>query len=1179
MSKTRRQVRVFTLLFTLLIVTGLFAQETTGGLQGTVKDPSGAIVQGATVTVTAPALVGSKQATSDSNGYYRFSNLPPATYTITATAQGFTTLKREGVTIEVGHLPTLDLPMQVGTGSTVVEVTEEAPLIDVTTTRTMTNITQDVINDVPHGTSFQSVIQFAPSARNEPLEGSNRMSNGSGGVSPGNGSNGNSYGFSVAGGSDSENSYLVEGQETANIIGGYSHTNVPFDFIQEVQVKTSGIEAEHGGALGGVANVIMKKGTSAYHGSVFMSYQNAAMNGSPQGYARYNPLDAGTQTSWGTIDPAYQNYQPIRNHSSDVFPGFSFGGPLLPKWKDKAYFFLGFNPEFNRFEEKVNYGPTNGGVIPFSQNTNTYYTTARVDVEATHNIRVFGSWLYQYQRENGENLPTNDSISPYFNASTGCFGAATSASGPYACQGSGVPTFAYAHTLGYAAPNQTVNTGVDWTINQHTVATSRFGYYFENYHDFGFPTSGNLFSFATSGLGATDTTGAPLPSGYQQSAGYINAATDQNFTAYNASKAIQFDQDVAWYKSGWLGTHNFKFGYQLNRLSNALDQHFNAPEVNMFVGFDPAGSTAYTPAGATGVANCAPFVTAHGQCQGQYGYAEVQDFGTNGHATSYNHAFFVQDAWTIGHGITINAGVRLEHEYLPGEASGAGVPSKPIDFGWGSKIAPRIGAAWDVFRDGRMKVFGSYGQFYDQMKLNLAISSFGGQYWQNCYYAIDTPDIASIAPAFNSQGRYCTGDATGGANWAAGSTPAGLTFLENQNFRLFPTTCSTCNQFQEGVAPGLKPYEQHEAVFGVDYAITKGLAFEARWDRRRLDHVIEDSSIFNQALASETFVIVNPGQGVDSTFSGFCSFLYGSGANTACTSSNSQYPPNNIIPAARSYDGVEFRLTKAQSNHWFGMFSYTYSKFRGNYTGLTSSELADGGLGGRNSPNNSRSFDEPYFSYNSMGGSSSGLLPTDRPNAFKGYAYYELGWLHHFTTDFGLFQYAYSGSPQSTYADVGLGGSAWPVYLFNRGEWADITQDPTTGAVTVGQPYTKRTPWYTQTDLNVTQNYKISESKALSFSATFTNLLNQHTATALFSQTDTGYGYQFLAPPNAPCGGQCYLLNGIDFYTAVTHPYNVSSLLNNSISTGGPITINSQYGKPMYYQLSRNIRLGVKFTF
>ena len=206
----------------------------------------------------------------------------------------------------------------------------EAPTIDVTTTTTQTNITQDVIQDVPHGRSYQSVIQFAPSARNEPLMGSTTMANGSGSTSPGNGSNGNAYGYSVAGGSDSENSYLVEGQETANLIGGYSHTNVPFDFIQEVQVKSSGIEAEHGGSLGGVINVVMKKGSNNYHGSVFIQFENDALDAGPSSYLRYDPKCSQVPNAAGTflVDPGAQHYQPVKPQTSDVFPGL----PLVVRY-------------------------------------------------------------------------------------------------------------------------------------------------------------------------------------------------------------------------------------------------------------------------------------------------------------------------------------------------------------------------------------------------------------------------------------------------------------------------------------------------------------------------------------------------------------------------------------------------------------------------------------------------------------------------------------------------------------------------------------------------------------------------------------------------------------------------------------------------------------------------------
>jgi len=1167
------------------------AQETTGGLTGTVKDPTGAVVSHAQVVVTAPSLTGSKEFTTDSSGNYRFANLPPDTYTVTVTAKGFATEKREGVVIETGHLPTLDLTLQVGASDTVVEVSGSAPVIDTTTNTTQTNITEDVVQDVPHGRSFQSVIEFAPSARNEPLEGNNVQSNGTGGCSAGSCSNGNDHGFSVAGGADSENSYLVEGQETANLIGGYSHTNVPFDFIQEVQVKSSGIEAEHGGALGGVVNVVMKKGSNAYHGSVFAQFENDALDGSQNATARYDPSSSGTPTSWGAIDPTFQLYQPQRQKYSDVFPGFTFGGPLL---KDRVFFFVGFNPEWTDIERKVNYGTNfTGGELPFSQNTQTYYTTARIDASLSQKVRVFGSWLYQLQRQSGDTLPDADSTTGFFNTYTGCYGPATSATNP-CVPGAGVPPFAITHGLGYVAPNQTTNVGADITITPHIVATTRFGYYFENYHDFGYPTSGTIDYFADSGIGGTDTNGNPLPTNLQASAGSYNIAQNANYTLKNSNKAIQFDQDLAFFKSGWKGTHNFKFGYQLNRLSNDLDQHFNTPYIQLI----PGTAVPYSPQGLVGQANCATVEAQTGytvnvngvptpQCVGTFGNLDVYDYGSAGKATSFNHSLFAQDSWTIARGVTINAGVRFEHEYLPAENQPSGANSTPINFGWTDKIAPRIGAAWDVFQNGKAKIFGSYGQFYDQMKLNLAISSYGGQYWQECFYAIMQDNLSSFNPVFNSNGRYCPGPTSNTtANWSGGATPAGLEFLESQNIRAFPTTCTTCSTTEEGTAPGLKPYEQHESVFGVDYQLEKNLAFEARWDRRRLDHVIEDSAIFNPAVG-ETFVIVNPGQGINRTFQDFYNFLYPA-APLTCSSALPCPTPGNTIPAARSYDGVEFRLTKSNSQHWFGMFSYTYSHLRGNYTGLTSSDVADGG-GGRNAPNNSRSFDEPHFSWNAEGGSSSGLLPTDRPNAFKGYAYYELPWAKlssKSTTDFGIFQYAYSGTPQTSYEDVGFAfPGAFPTDIVDRGKWVNISQNPTTGVLTFGNPETLRTPWYTQTDFNILQSYKISEQKVLSFSATFTNLLNQRAVVSTNQQVDSNYFQNFIGPNGVGCAapgvsGPCTLFNGPQFYAAAESPYNYAALSNAAVSQGGgPITLNSAYGKPYLFQTSRNIRLGVKFTF
>ena len=770
MQKVRGLVPWIVCLCVLLLVVGsTLGQETTGGLQGTIKDPSGAVVVGAKIVVVTGTLVGGKEISSDSNGYYRFANLPPGTYTITVTSSGFSTAKRELV-LEVGHLPTVDFVLEVGKASEVVEVSSAAPQIDVTTNVTTTNVTEEVIQNIPHGTSYQSVIQFAPAARNEPLMGNTSMNgyvgNGTGGSSPSNTANGGQFGFSVAGGADSENSYLVEGQETANLIGGYSHTNVPFQFIDEVEIKNSGIQAEHGGALGGVVNVVMKKGTNEYHGTVFSDFENDAMDANQlPTRSQFNPLSSQTTPGWGVLDPQAEQYVFKKDHTSDILPGFTVGGPI---WKNHIFGFVGFNPWMQNDERGVNYdqpGGIGGGLVNFSQNTRTYYTTARVDAEITQKLRVYGSWLYQLQKQYGENLPFPDSANGLFNVS------------------STIAPSTYSHNLGYTAPNSTTNVGVDYSITPRLILTGRFGYYFENYHDFGYPTTGTLTSWNTNGVGGKDVYGNPLPSDLQQPQGYINAANSQNFTLRNANKAKQGDVNLAWFKSGWWGTHNFKFGYQLNELNNDIAQHFNMPFVQYWVG---AGNS-YSPIGPVGTDNCAAVEKSLGitTCSGQYGYVVVQDFGSLGTATSWNHGLFAQDSWSIARGLTINLGLRVEREWLPAENQPQGGISHPINFGWGDKVAPRLGVAWDPLGTGKMKIFGGYGQFYDQMKLNLAISSFGGQYWQNCYYALNTSNIASIAPVYNSAGRYCGGVGSTSATEAnfGGTTPAGLTFLENQKDR------------------------------------------------------------------------------------------------------------------------------------------------------------------------------------------------------------------------------------------------------------------------------------------------------------------------------------------------------------------------------------------------------------
>lgn len=1170
----------------------LFAQETTGGLQGTVKDSSGAVVGGAHVVVKSPALAGDKALDSESTGYYRFANLPPGVYSIEVSAKGFKTVKREGINLEVGHLPSVDITLEIGAASEVVEVSGQAPVIDVTTNTNQTNITNQDLQDAPHGYSFQSVIQYAPMARNEPLAGGSAgMTGNSGGSLPGSAGNGMAVGFSIGGAADSESTYLVEGQDTENVSGGASNANVPFEFIQEVQVKTSGIEAEHGGALGGVVNVVMKKGSNAYHGSIFGTYESDALDGAQNSTLQYNPLSSGVVSAAGTpeFDPNAQTYSPTRDHFRIAQPGFTVGGPIA---KDRLWFFLGFAPQYNSTARNVNFNPAicnSIGGCPnqalgnqyFTRDEQQYFSTARLDFTASSKVRLFGSWLYQYQRASGVNLPGPDPIAP--EAAAGYLNTAIFS-----------PITLFSHGLSFSSPNSTYNVGADITLTPKIVATTRFGYFFNNYHDIGWPTSTPDLSWASNGVGAigncdaANCTGAALPAALQQPSATSTTPFNQSYTTHNASKHYQFDEDIAFFKSGWWGTHNIKGGYQLNRLSNLIAQNGNVPFVSLAVG---AGQK-HSPSTAVGGANCATLEAEWGTCAGEFGVATIIDFATilPKPAVDWNHALFVQDAWTVGHGLTLNLGIRVEKESLPvpsGLITPGVTPPASINFSWSDKIEPRLGAAWGS-RDGKLKIFGSYGVVNDVMKLLLAQTSWGAQVFEECSYPLGPDASGSFTNADISaifvNGRACpNGPPTQGANFAGGVVPASLTdpsgvsLIENVNLRPW-----------EPVAPGVKPYRQHEYVAGVDYQLSRSLAFEARYDRRRLDHAIEDASL-SDPTNFEMYTIVNPGQGVNKTIDGYANYLQSIGsaygipnfafnANPAAPFGTCPTCPNNP-QAVRNYDGLEVRLTKIASHGFSGMFAYTWSSLWGNYTGLTTTDQIDGGTTGRNSPDTTRSFDEPFYYFGANGKSNDGPLPTDRPNTMKGNIYYNLPWKG-MTTTFGLFQVAYQGSPMSSYTDVGLGNGS-PIeatYIYGRGNWVNATADAT-GALSLGNPYARRTPWYTQTDFNLMHSIKVNknnEHQILEFTGTITNLLNQHAVVSYWEGFNSN-NFDTAMYPTGACGAggttaPCSVFNGAAFYQAAETGYNPNAL------TGG-IVLNSRYNQPNVWQLSRNIRLGARFTF
>lgn len=1147
----------------------LYAQETTGGIQGTVKDPSGAVVPRAKVVLTSPELAGSKELVTDSSGYYRFANLAPGVYTVTVTAQGFKTYKREKLAIEVGHLPTIDVALTVGAEATTVEVSTEAPVIDTTTTQNITNVTNEALQNLPTGNTFQSVIQFAPMAREEPLSGMSQNGHGtggSGGSMPGSSGNGQGFGYMIGGAADSESSYLVDGQDTENISGGYSKANVPMEFIQEVEMKTSGISAEYGGALGGVINAVTKQGSNAFHGEIFSYYDSSGTDANPiSAFVRYDPNGPPN----GYTDPAVQVYQAQKDHFRNVEPGFVIGGPIL---RDRFWFTAGFEPLINTRGRTVDFTPVDPslGKQYFTTDRQQYFGLARLDAALTQRIRVYFKWLPEYTRETGQSIPNGDPIaseSSFLN--TGIL----------------APISQYFHGLGSSAPIATYNTGADITLTQNLVSTTRFGYFFDNYHDFGWPTTTPDLNWNTAGT--TDVTGAALPANLQQPDGTATTPYNSTFTGFNSDKHYQFDQDFAFFKgtSRW-GTHNLKFGYQLNHLVNVISQNGNVPFAYMTLG----PGTSHGALTQTGASNCALLEAEWGACTGQYGVLTVQDFSTilPQPASDWNHALYVQDSWNVGKGLTLDLGLRIEKESLPAPG---GVKVSSINFPWSDKIEPRLGAAWDPTGHGKMKIFGSYGVVNDVMKLLLAQTSWGAQAYEQCSYALGPDGTATgfatsdIDLTFKADRACPNGLPTVGANFANGQTPTALTdagtgvsLIENVNLRPW-----------EPVAPGVKPYRQHEYVVGWDYALAPRVAFHARYDRRRLDHAIEDASLSDKVWG-ETYAIVNPGEGVDKTLDGYANYLtslgqafgvpgwafndttdYGPGAAFGTCPSCPAMPK-----AIRNYDGLELRVSLANIAHVSGDVSYTYSSLWGNYPGLTTTDQTDGGTTGRNSPDTTRAFDEPFYYFGANGKSTDGPLPTDRPNVIKGDVYYTLNWFRHQTTTFGIFQQFLQGSPVSSYIDMtgALPGEPYEaVYAFGRGKWAPMNVDANTGAITLGNVVSKRTPWFTQSDLNASHTIKVGDHQSISFEATALNALNQRAVTAYWGGMDSLYYATALYP------GDATLYSGAALYQELESGYNVQNFLNANGAGAPNVIANSQYGHPYLFQAGRQVRFALRFTF
>ena len=769
-------------LIALLALPCAFAQETTAGFQGVVKDASGGVVANATLEVSSPALIGTRKVSSDGGGNFRFAALQPGAYTLTVTAPGFRTFKQTGIALATGRLPNIDVQLAVGEVSETVVVSGAAVMVDTTQSKVAVSVPEEILDFIPKGRSFESLIPFAPGARQEPLQGGS--------------------GYQIDGASDGENVFLIDGVNTTNIKDGGSGKAFQMDFIKEVQIKSSSFEAEFGGALGGVINAVPKQGSNDWHGSLMTYYRSNGLNANNGDRAlRTNPLLPSLNTSTRT-DATPEYYNAKRDAQYILEPGYEVGGPIL---RDKLWLFSSYIPSMTTTRRTTSFTGANPGPRTLAQTTMQHNSYNRLDYGLSNRLRLFASWNYAYWRQ------------------TGSLGGQDSAFGQRNTGASTDPNTLRADS-GSVNPLSTFTYGGDWTPTSKLVVTGRYGYFFNNTAQRGIPIGTRYQYNNTVNASSKDLAGQAFPSSSFNTSGYANIPANLA-TTYDAYKRKSVNADASYFlRMG--GTHTIKGGYFWAGQSNDVLRTYQGGYVTMNWG------QSYEPVTSTSI--CDPIKAQnqalYGQsiCQGRYGYFTVGNGVVNtGGSNQTAHALYLQDTWTVGRGLTLNLGIRFDKETQP--------PYDPkrfpsVEFGWGDKIAPRIGGAYDLLHNGKIKIYASYGKFYDIMKMGLARGSFGSDYWHNCVYAMDDTNYSAITPTYPIGGGCpSTGPATG--------VTVGR-FIENVDFR-----ATKADPRDPAISPDMKPMLQHEIVAGVDWAINANWTLETRYSSKRLDRTIEDMAI------------------------------------------------------------------------------------------------------------------------------------------------------------------------------------------------------------------------------------------------------------------------------------------------------------------------------------------------
>ena len=504
--------RISTSLLALLlaVVSVASAQERFGSLTGKVVDAQSLALPGVTVTVTNNETRRSTVVVTDNEGGYLVQALEPGRYTVKFELSGFVAKEAPDVTVALGGTSTVNSALQVGGLTETVQVLAETPLIDLGASTRQRNIPAEQLDVIPKGRSFQSVATALPSVNTGELEG----------------------GFQVNGASAGENNFTVDGVPVVSMINGSQRQEAVFEYLQEVQVRTSGLQAEYGGALGGVISAVTKSGGNTFRGSLYEHYSSNWLQ-TNNGFVKRLQIDPATQNS------AYFVQDDAQTFTRNEFGG-SIGGPIV---RDRMFFFGAVSPRV--FKETQEYTVASGEVVPVEgkRTSGSYFGKASFVPTNRLQFNLSGLWT-----------PTTQTGVTTLTLRDGAQANQTTAS---------KDNLVSRRTLGWEIPQWNMAYTGDYTATNSTLVSVRGGYLSDDYFDTGVNKS-QTFEYATSAVGVPG-----VPAQYAQPAGFSNLPrtqikdhdkTTRNFVDLSVSQTVSA-----------AGVHQFKGGFGYSRATNDVD--------------------------------------------------------------------------------------------------------------------------------------------------------------------------------------------------------------------------------------------------------------------------------------------------------------------------------------------------------------------------------------------------------------------------------------------------------------------------------------------------------------------------------------------------------------------------------------------------------------------------------